>query len=80
MDLILQKVRDSSLLFGGMLVIANGDTNQLANIDGSDIFCLPPYFLSRDSFLVGAFSLKEKSPTLTVSSFFLFFFQLTISL
>ena len=24
-------------------------------------------------FLVGAFSLKEKSPTLTVSSFFLFF-------
>ena len=32
-------------------------------------------------FLVGAFSLKEKSPTLTVSSFFfLFFFQLTISL
>ena len=28
-------------------------------------------------FLVGAFSLKEKSPTLTVSSFF---FQLTISL
>ena len=35
-------------------------------------------------FLVGAFSLKEKSPTLTVSSFFFFFFfcffQLTISL
>ena len=29
------------------------------------------------AFLVGAFSLKEKSPTLTVSSFF---FQLTISL
>ena len=26
-------------------------------------------------FLVGAFSLKEKSPTLTVSSFFLFFFS-----
>ena len=31
------------------------------------------------TFLVGAFSLKEKSPTLTVSSFFCFF-QLTISL
>ena len=27
-------------------------------------------------FLVGAFSLKEKSPTLTVSSFFNFFFSL----
>ena len=31
----------------------------------------------RTLFLVGAFSLKEKSPTLTVSRFF---FQLTISL
>ena len=30
-------------------------------------------------FLVGAFSLKEKSPTITVNSFF-FRFQLTISL
>ena len=29
----------------------------------------------RHSFLVGAFSLKEKSPTLTVSSFFCFFFS-----
>ena len=37
-DLILQKVRDSSLLFGGVLIIANGDTNQLPNIDGSDVF------------------------------------------
>ena len=36
--------------------------------------------VSSASFLVGAFSLKEKSPTLTVSSFFCFFFQLTISL
>ena len=35
---------------------------------------MPDY--SSDCFLVGAFSLKEKSPTLTVSSFF----QLTISL
>ena len=34
---------------------------------------------SKGCFLVGAFSLKEKSPTLTVSSFFCFF-QLTISL
>ena len=29
----------------------------------------------KSSFLVGAFSLKEKSPTITVSSFFLFFFS-----
>ena len=35
--------------------------------------------MGSNSFLVGAFSLKEKSPALTVSSFFLFF-QLTISL
>ena len=38
MDLILQKLRQNKLFFGGFFVIGNGDTNQLPNIDGSDIF------------------------------------------
>ena len=35
--------------------------------------CLNAGHLKTTLFLVGAFSLKEKSPTLTVSSFFVFF-------
>ena len=38
MDLILQSVRQNQLFFGGIFVIANGDTNHSPNIDGSDIF------------------------------------------
>ena len=39
MNLILQNVRQNQLFFGGIFVIANGDTNQLPNIDGSIFFC-----------------------------------------
>ena len=38
MDLILRKVRENDIIFGGVLIIANGDTNQLPNIDGTEIF------------------------------------------
>ena len=41
MDIVLQELRQSSLPFGGILVIASGDQMQLPAIDGNDIFLSP---------------------------------------
>ena len=38
MDLIMQSLKKNTSFFGGLFVIANGDTEQLPNIDGSDFF------------------------------------------
>jgi len=48
LDIILQQVRDSPKFFGGVLLIANGDTNQLPTITGSDIFLSPALLFSFD--------------------------------
>ena len=47
-DIILQLVRDSPKTFGGVLILANGDTNQLPSITGSDIFLSPSLLFSFD--------------------------------
>ena len=38
MNLILQAIRGKTSYFGGVFIVANGDTNQLPNIDGTDFF------------------------------------------
>ena len=37
-DIILQRVRDSDMSFGGVLLLGNGDTNQLPAITGTERF------------------------------------------
>ena len=51
-DLILKNLKNNSSSFGGVFVICNGDTNQLPNIDGSNVFlsslllfCFKAHFL-----------------------------------
>ena len=41
MDLTLQELKQSTLPFGGVLVIASGDQMQLPSIEGNDIFLSP---------------------------------------
>ena len=41
MDIVLQELKESTLPFGGILVIASGDQMQLPSIDGNDIFLSP---------------------------------------
>ena len=41
MDLTLQELNQSTLPFGGVLVIASGDQMQLPSIEGNDIFLSP---------------------------------------
>ena len=40
-DMILKDLKNNSSSFGGVFVICNGDTNQLPNIDGSNVFLSP---------------------------------------
>ena len=40
-DLILRAIRNSDMSFGGIFVIANGDTKQLPSISGTDFFLSP---------------------------------------
>ena len=40
-DLILKNLKNNSSSFGGVFVICNGDTNQLPNINGSNVFLSP---------------------------------------
>ena len=37
MSIILRRLRENDIS-GGVLIIADGDTNQLPNIDGTDVF------------------------------------------
>ena len=41
MDLVLQRLRDNNTFFGGVFVLANGDTNQLPTIESTDVFLSP---------------------------------------
>ena len=41
MNLVLQRLRDNNTFFGGVFVLANGDTNQLPAIEGTDVFLSP---------------------------------------
>ena len=41
MDIVLQELKESTLPFGGILVIASGDQMQLPSIEGNDIFLSP---------------------------------------
>ena len=40
-DLLFQNLKNNSCAFGGVFIICNGDTNQLPNIDGTNVFLSP---------------------------------------
>ena len=55
MDITLQELKQSSLPFGGVLVIASGDQMQLPSIDGNDIFLSPVLLTNFALFFLGHF-------------------------
>ena len=55
MDITLQELKQSTLPFGGVLVIASGDQMQLPSIDGNDIFLSPVLLTNFALFFLGHF-------------------------
>ena len=55
MDIVLQELKQTTLPFGGVLVIASGDQMQLPSIEGNDIFLSPVLLTNFALFFLGHF-------------------------
>ena len=55
MDIVLQELKQTTLPFGGVLVIASGDQMQLPSIEGNDILLSPVLLTNFALYFLGHF-------------------------